>query len=207
MWRDDDDSLFYHLTHKDMSAAYCIEHVSTCPTGGEEICPRLLSVEADGEGCRAWKKAHPGEANRAMSYYCARNREAPQCLCINRHLDPLYSRLRPRHNDDRMDAYWWKPCHQGSNYLIPESTYFNSAPSYVEGQRISRAVNRNFQRQGIFNQDQASPFVNADLTGGETGWWGLYRWWIFGVTLFIILVVLMVIVIYIIKQRKKRADI
>ena len=191
-----------------MSASYCLgDQVTTCPPDIDS-CPRLLSVAQDGAVCRRWQTDNPAERTVAMKRYCTLHPDARECLCINRASDGLYSRLRPsRHTDDQVDAHWWKPCYRdGEKYLVPDSVQRQPLLTYDQSQKVTRTVNRNFQRQGVYDREYASRYVNANLNANKTTWWDTYKWWIFGVILFIILVIILIVIVYVIRKKSTSAD-
>lgn len=99
---------------------FCALPSHVCPPDPEtgkpmNKCSKLLSLDSEGSRCRSWAaQQNSGVVDAVKNDYCLHNLDSPDCRCINRIYNPLYTAVKA--DNPFADACWFVPC-STSTYL------------------------------------------------------------------------------------------
>lgn len=99
--------------------SFCAFPSDACPDTSP--CSRFVSVDPEGDQCRAWAAREPARADAVKVEYCHRPTSVAnkECQCINAIFDPYY--LLFKQDLAAPDGCWYAPCANTTEYLVPST--------------------------------------------------------------------------------------
>ncbi len=115
-----------------MMNSFCLLPGNACaidPLTGKPFvsCSKINASDDEGRACRQWFGTQSDAVrDDFIKNYCFSHDSSPDCKCVNRESDKIYTTIKPRSPFN--DACWYSPC-ASEKYLVPSSMKSPSCPA------------------------------------------------------------------------------